>query len=422
MRETSCATERRGTDWDGAYPFSQRASSIGRAWLAWVMMFAPLLGSASTVDDLYGVSIDLIAGERAASQATAQRALAAVLVKVTGLAEVTGSALVAPVLAQAEQLVQQQGFSSRRTLRYVFDEAATREAVLAAGLPYWDDDRPHVLVLLKLPPDALESDLQAPGPGAPVRGAGIAWRVRYLTSEDEGEVPASLFGAADRRGLPLLLPTQAALADTPLDAAPADDAPRFDRPGATAVLPTADDATHPAQVLAGGLGADVILMGEGDRTTNGIWQVRWQLFADAQSQPWIGGLESGPEYLADVLASRYAAYAAIGVRQVALELNGVANATAYERTLAYLRRLDLVQRVDLRQARAGRLMLSLTTRYEPAKLERLLQLSDFLVPTNDGRGVLPDTLRFDYQSAPVTMTPGLSLPAQGLTGDGAGSR
>lgn len=386
------------------------------------MLAVPLLGSASTVDDLYGASVDLIPGERAASEATAQRALAAVLVKVTGLGDVTGSTLVAPVLAQAEQLVQQQGFSARRTLRYVFDEGATREAVLAAGLPYWDDDRPRVLALLQLPPDALAGPKQAPAPGDSVPGAGVAWRSRYLTSEDEGEVVTALLRAADRRGLPLLLPTPEALIDTPLDAAPAHDAPRFDRPGATALLPTTVDAAHPALVLARAQGADVVLMGEGDRTANGIWQVRWQLFADAQTQPWIGGLETGPEFLADLLASRYAAYAGVGVRQVGLELSGIDSAPAYERTLAYLRRLDLVQRVDLRQARAGRVLLSLTTRYEPAKLARLLQLSDFLVPTEDGRGMLPDTLRFDFQSAPAAPAPGLSLPAGGLTGDGADSR
>lgn len=420
MGDTFKALACRGID---GREFDRRALTRGRAWRAALLMLAaPLLGLASTVDDLYGASIDLIPGERAASAATAQRALAAVLVKVTGLGEVTGSTLVAPVLAQAERLVQQQGFSARRTLRYVFDEGATREAVLAAGLPYWDDDRPRVLVLLQLPPNALERPEQAPAQGAPVPGAGVAWRPRYLTSEDQGQVPTALFRAANRRGLPLLLPAPQALNDTPLDRAPARDASRFDRPGATALLPTTVDASHPALVLARAQGADVVLMGEGDRTANGTWQVRWQLFADAQTQPWIGALEAGPEFLADLLASRYAAYAGVGIRQVGLELNGIDSAPAYERTLAYLRRLDLVQRVDLRQARAGRLLLSLSTRYEPAKLARLLQLSNFLVPTEDGRGMLPDTLRFDFQTAPASVAPGLSLPPEGLTGDGADSR
>jgi hypothetical protein len=156
----------------------------------------------------------------------------------------------------------------------------------------------------------------------------------------------------------------------------------------------------PFEALLARHGADLALLGEVSRA-DGFVFVEWGLLGSRELPTrWVGDADDGIEYLADLMAQRYASRVSEAGGAVALRVDAVGDALAYARTLAHLRRFVLIERLSLERVEGGTLHFTLVTGAEGEKLGRLIALADFLEPDLAAAGPAP-LLRFRYGEGPV---------------------
>lgn len=442
-----------------------RLPSLTSAPWALLAVLALLLaagdGEARPVEGLYGVTVPLAEDERQPGSQTARRALEQVLVRITGQRDIALAEEAQPLLQQADRLVQQQGLASRREVRYVFDGASVRREVIAAGLPFWERERPQTLLLLldeprvplageadgreraaadplvgesvqgpreastgsvsttapadaSMPTSTVGVRAESPWPGgetadgmmgepaarAPISLPPVLDDRLYLAADEQSEELERALSAADRRGLPLVLPVmdeddQALLYRR--DAPAGIDLPASSDLSAGSDAPV--ERVDPVSKLMGRYDADVVLLGQVSRAVDGLVLVDWTLLAPKESEDirWVGAPEDGVEFLADLLAQRYATRVVDSQRPVALRVDEVTGVLAYAQTLAHLQRLELVERVAVERVRGSSLFITLLSGAEPVKLERLIGLADFLRPVEQRlEGDVSAELHFQY--------------------------
>jgi hypothetical protein len=235
-----------------------------------------LLGWAAAVE---GVAADtgpglyqgrtLVTGRTAEGRAPAiVRCFTEVLVKVSGDARLLGDPRVGAVAGQAPALVKdfryrdlmaglpvndEQGTRDRPyELTVDFDPAGVDAALQALGRRPWTTARPRLVVLLRVQQGALSYLLDSDG----VRSAGMR---------------EALADAAERAGLPVLLPSKAVLARSGLSAA---------APWPPAARPALEAATRAA-------GGDVSLAGRLVWSEEALgWIADWQLAAEGKTHRW----------------------------------------------------------------------------------------------------------------------------------------
>jgi hypothetical protein len=355
-----------------------------------VLLLAAGEGDARPVEGLYGVTVPLAEGERQPGSQTARLALAQVLVRITGQRDIALEAQAQPLLDQADRLVQQQGLASRREVRYVFDGASVRRGVIAAGLPFWERDRPQTLLLLldeprtplttdtdeaglapdddpfiRSTPEGLGAPESEPAVFPPTSLPPVLDDRQYLAADEQSEELERALAAADRRGVPLVLPVM-----------DADDRALLYRTDVPA------SGVDPVATLMRRYDADLVLLGQASRAVDGLVLVDWTLLAPepGEEMRWVGAPEDGVEVVADLLAERYATRVVDAQRPVAVRVDEVNGVLAYAQTLAHLQRLELVERVAVERVRGSSLFITLLSGADPVKLERLIELADFLRP------------------------------------------
>jgi len=287
-----------------------RGAALGLALLL-ALAVGPAAGQA--LSDLGQVTVAVDDQSDAAREAGFGNAVTAVLVRLTGRPGVAGSDAVAGIVERAGRFVQQFRYErdgeGALQLRTRFDTNALREALVRAGVPVWQRDRPPVLVWL-----AVE------------RGG----RREMVGSEQGATEREAMLEAAAELGLPLLFPLMDL--EDQRRVSFADVAGGFAEP----VLAASERYDTPV-VLAGRLRAS----GEG-------WEARWLLHGpDAGRERWS---DQAPALaaLADAAVARIAAslrepYTLLPDldRSRALEvrvtgLRGLADYAAAERALAAL--------------------------------------------------------------------------------------
>jgi hypothetical protein len=118
------------------------------------------------------------------------------------------------------------------------------------------------------------------------------------------------------------------------------------------------------------------------------WNIRWNYSDGAASTGWrsrdrdlVLGLTQGVHRLADFVASRHSiAPDAQGEWRFDLQVSGIAGAGDYERCLAYLEGLSLVNRVDVEQAGAGAVSFRLELNAMPGYLAETIARDRVLEP------------------------------------------
>ncbi|MDQ1303614.1 MAG: uncharacterized protein QG595_1597, partial [Pseudomonadota bacterium] len=286
------------------------------------------------------------------------RALAAVLIKLTGQRSLPADPVVGEMIGKAAPLVSQYQVADGGTLRVQFDRQALRRRMDAANLPVWPDERPATLIVL-VDPAAPADAARVPAPDAPVTDAQL------------------VLDTASSRGLPV------ALLEAPDGAAGA-----------------AGDSLQLAQAEAARVGADLVLIGR-RAPVSGSAAWRWTLQDGAERSEWQGDATQGVHRLADQLAARYAVAAAASSR-LRLEVQGVGSFADYGRLQDYLRSVGVIESLAMSSLRGDSIVYELVVRGSADQLRDALALKTVLLPVAPADGVAVSTADLVYRisSAP----------------------
>ena len=321
----------------------------------WAMMLTFNAGAEQRVD-LYQVQELVPDQSTAARKQAAADALARVLVRVTGDAQVADLPDLSGHLAQAQNYVLQ--FSYQRTdqqitdeqgqpipavaLNFRFSEPAVEKLIKRLQLPNWPASRPSLLVWLV--------EDQWPDGRLMVTGADAQQQLR---------------AEAMRRGLPLQFPLWD-LQDQM--AVQVDQVWSFDREA----LVAASARYQP----------EVIVVGRFSRTSSGELRGVWQWLdgdleglTDAQSDSLASWSAPMVDLLADTLAARYAIVPGQDSSgRLLLTVSGVDGFARYREVLSYLENHEALRDVQVARVEATTLQLYLFPESDLAHLQRALQL------------------------------------------------
>ena len=304
--------------------------------------------------DLYSAEVDLGTPRRDLDSAFAE-ALAKVVVKVTGqrAGEVAASL---PALGDPAALVQQYRNVASDRLSVGFDALALRRALDAAGLPVWGAERPATLVWLAV--DA----------GRGQRSV-LAAAEDEMTGPDQGDAAATaartlLMDAAAARGLPLVLP----LVD-------GED---------LQLVNFADlwgDFTDPVLEASRRYRADAVLIGRARGANPETARVRWSLLTGNERIDWNGGVASGPDQAAELLAARLAAGPGTA-RALLVAIDGIDSLANYGKVTQYLSALSSVDACEVVEVAGDRVLYKLRVRGDADQLMRVIALRRLLLPVD----------------------------------------
>jgi hypothetical protein len=327
------------------------------AVLAGLLLQAQLF--AATVPDLYAAQVPLTESSAKGLDDAFSRALAAVLVKLTGQRSLPADPAVRDRIGEAAPLVSQYQVADGGSLRVQFDRQALRRRMDAARLPVWADERPQTLVVLVDPATSADATRVA-APDVPTTDAQL------------------VLDTASSRGLPvalLLAPDSAA--------------------GAV------EDPLQVAQAEAARVGADLVLVGR-RAPVSGSAAWRWTLLDGTGRSEWQGDAMYGVHQLADQLAARYAVAAAASSR-LRLEVQGVGSFADYGRLQDYLRGVGVIESLAMTSLRGDSIVYDLVVRGGAAQLRDALALKTVLLPAAPAEGVAVGTtadLVYRISSAP----------------------
>jgi uncharacterized protein len=287
--------------------------------LSWTLLCSALAWPAAARDvaGLYAARVPVADRTPAELARSTRAALGEVLVKLTGERTAAREGASSRVLGQASKLVVKYAYqtvpgSSDLFLVAEFDERAVLDELAQRGVAVWGKERPDTLVWL-----VVDDGTQ-----------------RHVPSSDEqGFVGEAIMAAADRRGIPVLLPLQDIEERQHLGQA-------TDWAGITATVPA----------LAARYATPAVLFGLVRHGASGQWDADWQLAVDGEPRTWRHSAETvqvlidaGIDTLSDALAQRYADPGMLAQADtVALDIVGVDSAAAYARVVNYLGALDTV--------------------------------------------------------------------------------
>ncbi len=345
--------------------FSNRLGAVGGLALLVLAWATP--GAGLEIGGLYEAEVPVEAQTAAARRAALRAALAEVLVKLTGRADIAEREPAAPLLEDVDRYVQQYryreperpetgaGDAPGLRLWVRFDGGALRRRAREAGLAVWGDERPVTLIWLAVQ----EADERL------IVGADAPERYQRLIRE-----------AARARGLPVIVPLM--------------DLEDRRRVGFSDVwggfLETVRSASRR-------YGAQALLAGRAERRRDGSWGARWWLLDggtsgwDASGASLAQTVSAGIGGAAGRLAERFAGTGA-GTDPAGLEVavSGVAALADYLRVAAYLASLSPVDGVDLLEASPERVRFRLRARGGAKAIERAVLLGDTLAPSEGPAG------------------------------------
>lgn len=310
---------------------------------------------------LYEAQVPVADQSARARLTAAGDALAQVLTRLTGLAELPPSDTLARALAAPDLYYNQFRFQpdgdGGLLLRVQFVPDAVLNLIRQANLPVWRANRPSVLAWVVLD-DGLER--------------------RILGSGNPHPTIDALLQRARERGLPLQLPL-------------------MDLTDQLAVEPAAVWGRLSQPLLEGSqrYGADIVLVGRLQQRADGNLAGSWEFWLDGEvrqldvenREPTPLGL-AGADLVADELSGRYAVLDR-GSRSVELNVSAVSSAADYADLLGYLASLEFVDDVAVSSVRGDRLGVRLITAADAAQLEELFRLDRRLIPDRLSMSVGP---------------------------------
>jgi len=320
---------------------------------------APAAGAAQAATvagrDLvwYTAEVPVASQESRERDAALGRALAQVLVRVTGRADAPADPVLQRALRTAASLSMASEYREdeeivggvpmpRQMLAVTFEPDAVDALVVAAGLPLWVGERPKPLLWLAI------DDGSGAGP--------------RLVSAQQLNVVKPLAQRGLERGLRLLLPAGGPVEQPAAGSIWALDAAALD-------------------VLSRRYAASVPLVGKLSRAAAGGWQAEWVLAeGGTELRRWSlvdpspqRALASGADTAADVLAARQAKTIAAGKPEVfEAEIVGLGGQDRWLDLAAYLQSLPVLRQYEVMEARPDRLRVRFDLAVDRVRFEALL--------------------------------------------------
>lgn len=300
---------------------------IASITVALFLAFFSICACAADVEDLYSARVAVADRSDAEFKRGLSKALAAVIVKLTGSSASARTKSGRAVVGRAQRMVQQFGYEKPRSnragsalmLRVEFDARVLTNEMRARNLVVWGKERPDTLVWLVLEDES--------GP-------------RLLGAHDPHPLINAIKARAHARGVPVILPL-------------GDIAESSAISGLSDVKSIADALGELGQKY------DVrsSLVGHLQQAAPGLWESDWLLRVGTEVMNWqnagdivelIG--EEASESLADALGRRFASPAVHTVADaVAITVRNLHSASDYARTERYLSTLDSVRKLLVRR-------------------------------------------------------------------------
>lgn len=334
--------------------------------IACLLLLALPAWSARTVD-VYADSAVLAEDASGQDEDEAVReALARVLIRATGEADIARAGRAEPLLRNAADYLSTFRFQSSDTLltnvlgesvptkRMVmqFDQQAIEQWLVNQRLPVWGTRRPEVLLWL---------------------GDRLQGQDRILTDGDNHDLAVALRNRLEERGLPVLLPIMD-LTDT-LNVSFTDVYGLFttDIEAASERYPSDAIAVGRLAQQGGAYQADVVFLMRDSRE-------RLQVSADTEAQL----VQAVADELSDRIAEQYAVLRDPAMSgQLALRVNNVSELAALAAVEAYLESLNVVSGITLRQVAADSVQFDLEVSGDRNQLRDVLALDRRILPVEE---------------------------------------
>jgi hypothetical protein len=315
---------------------------------------APRAHAATPVPWLYEVAVPVENQSPRERQRASSDALLIMLTRATGLSLVPRSEAVVDALADADAYYSEFRFANREReedgldLIIQFDPRAVLALLKRAELPIWRSARDRIVAWLVVDADGER---------------------QLLGATSALELGDTLVQRSRDRGLDLSLPLLDL--EDQLTVSPA------------VVWGRLSQVLEPASER---YGADVLMIGRLKALPGGDWSGEWEFWLNNQV---IAHQTGGTDLLTqaaetiDLLADELAARNAVFGRQVGqlkLAISGIRNAADYGRLLGYLKSLEFVDSVFVRQLLGERLWIDIETRAEPDQLGALFEADRQLFP------------------------------------------
>ena len=322
-----------------------------------LLLLATAATRAEIVRDLYSAEVPVASQSSAARDRAARVALAEVLVKVSGSAEVLQNQSISVALKGAGKHVQQYAYNrdpgpeGEQTARFEFDGSYVTRLITEAQAPLWTANRPQVLVWLVFE-DA--------------NGR------QFVNRDSTPELAAQLMREFSRRGVPVQLPL-------------------FDLVDATAISPDQVwrlDSTV-LQAASGRYNVRNVLGGRLATLSNGSVAGDWVYLYGEDRQDRSGTLdtpqlffENGVALVAEEMASRYAVAPSATTAEGGLSMSvaGVNNYADYAAIVAWLESLELVEYANVTRIVDDKIELRVLAQADAGQLAAIIELNERFVP------------------------------------------
>jgi len=373
---------------------TERQRARGTATVALALLAALTLAGvplapagAVEVPSLYTVEVPFDARETDAQNKAYAAALGVVLVRITGSAAAAESEDLTMLFPSPARFVRQYRPGADGTLVVSLDGPAIERVLRQAGATVWGSDRPLTIVWLAVDWGLGDREIVAAGAGDSAADARATDRNRMLRD--------SVQAAADRRGIPIVLPLL--------------DAEDMQRIGFIDIWGGFDETLLDASAR---YDAPSILVGR--IRPDDPQPPRWTWYTDEQRFGWPGQPDEAIDQLADALAAREAISGSQESETIEITISGVDSMTAYGRVQSYLEGLRIVDNLAVKSAAPGRITYRLQVQGGADRLDKLLAVSK-MFERGDGYfidgGGLPG-----YGGGPRTMEYRYRRPADVATG------
>jgi len=354
-----------------------RASSYPKAFLGLIGLLVAAPTGAVVVDNLYRAEVAVAGKGEEAREQGFREALERVIVRVAGREDVLDGDELEPLLEDPARLVQQYQYSPidrdasgtgegndtadglsgeadgddadseapTHRLQVTFAASRVDEALDERGVTIWGSQRPEILLWL-----AVDEGQR-----------------RYIVSADgDSPIQQRLASAAERRGLPLLLP----LMDT-------DDRRRVD------FVDIKGEFFDAVREASNRYRAENLLVGYIERR-GGEWTGQWHLLGIGERRTWrdtasarADVVDAGVGGTTRRIAAAFAGRAG-EVQPIDLHVRGVGDLAAYAEVSSYLESLARVESVAVASVAPVEAVFRVTVQGQIAQLERAITLGDTL--------------------------------------------
>lgn len=331
------------------------------------------IASAVEVPTLFTAQVPLDRNARDARKKAYERALATVLLRVSGSELTANAAAVHELFPNPSAYVMQYRSGANNSLWVSFDGQAIEDVLRTAGYPVWGADRPLTLVWLAV--DWGQGSREIITADDPDRTAGQSRSI-----DRNKRLRKRILDVAEKRGLPLVFP----------------------------LLDTVDLQNVTFSDIWGGFDeriidaskrydANSILIGR--FRPSSTRRESWSYYFSGDERSWNGPPETIVAQVADLLAAEFAVGGDAPVQSVSLNVSGIASVQAYGALQKLLAEVSLIESFVITEVVGDRVSYRMDVRGGAERLRRALRFNglieqDGVANINDGRPA--DSLEFYF--------------------------